>query len=286
LKAYDPDGYELVRTTLNLTAADDWRYAPLRRQPSVVAPPAQFKLAPYYTKLTLARDFPVGGSERVSDEALLKANDAVRKMFAYRHDVLKAVIADGARLVVLGKGEKLGDLPELRGATGKAGFDNARYLDYAPERKVMVVAEENVLARPGDPMPGRNAVVAVMARALYNVAATRPVDPDFDARRDKQQYELRVKRLDAEFDRRVKGLFEASAKKGLWKGTAAARDRAEYWAAGVEAYFDPAGPGPVPEGADHPVSTREALKGYDPELFRLVEETMAYKGHPDWRAKR
>ena len=56
------------------------------------------------------------GSDKVSDEALLKANDTIRKMFAYRHDILKAMIADGARLVVLGRGEKLSDLPEFKDA--------------------------------------------------------------------------------------------------------------------------------------------------------------------------
>ncbi|MBX9582303.1 MAG: prolyl oligopeptidase family serine peptidase, partial [Gemmataceae bacterium] len=286
LKVYDPEGYELVRTTFNLSPANDWRYAPVRRQPSVIPPPARFKFDPYYTKLTLAREFPVLGSDKVSDEALLKANDTVRKMFAYRHDVLKAMIADGARLVVLGRGEKLSDLPEFRDAAGKGGFDNARYLDYAPDRKLMVVPEENVLGRAGDPLPGRDAVVAAFARGLYAVTATRPVDPELDKRRDKQQYELRVRRLDIEFGNRLKGLHEAAVGRGLWKGAAAARDRAEYWAAGAEAYFDVGGAGPAPDRADRPVATREALGRYDPDLFHLVEETMGYKGKADWRAGR
>ena len=29
--------------------------------------------------------------------------------------------------------------------------------------------------------------------------------------------------------------------------------------------------------------TREALETYDPELYALVKETMAYDGHVDWR---
>ena len=58
-----------------------------------------------------AREFPVLGSNKVSDEALLRANDTVRKMFAYRHDVLKAILNDGGRLVVLGRAEKPSDLP-------------------------------------------------------------------------------------------------------------------------------------------------------------------------------
>ena len=114
----------------------------------------------------------------------------------------------------------------------------------------------------------------------------RPVDPDFDRRRDKQQYELRVKRLDVEFDQKLHKTYDGAMTKGLWKGTAAARDRGEYWAAGLEAYFDAAGAGQPPQGTDRPITTREALKAYDPELYALVDETMAYREHVDWRFKR
>jgi dipeptidyl aminopeptidase/acylaminoacyl peptidase len=286
LAQYDPEGYELIRTTFRLTPANDWRYRPLRRQPSVIPPPTRFKFHPYYTKFTYARECPVLGSSRVSDEALLRANDTIRKMFAYRHDILKALIAHGARLVVLGRGEKLSDLPEFKDARDQVGFDDLRFLDYSGRLKLLVVPEENVLGGHGDPFAGECMVVSAFARALYEVAGLRPVDPTFDRRRDKQQYELRVKRLDVTFDRRLQQLHDAALKKGLWKGTAAARVRAEYWAAGVAAYFDAAGDGPAPLGADRPITTREALRGYDPDLFALVDETMAYKGHVDWRFKR
>jgi hypothetical protein len=150
----------------------------------------------------------------------------------------------------------------------------------------MVVPEENVLGLPKEPFAGKSMVVGVFARALYQATGTRPVVADFDKRRDKQQYELRVKRMDVEFDQRLKKTYEAAGTKGLWKGTAAARDRVEYWAAGVEAYFDAAGDGQPPQLGERPITTREALKAYDPELFALVEETMAYREHVDWRFKR
>ena len=92
-----------------------------------------------------------------------------------------------------------------------------------------------------------------------------------------------MKRLDVEFDQKLQKLFDASTAKGLWKGTPAARNRVEYWATGVLAYFDAAGMGYPPHGADRPVSTRESLKAYDPDLYALVDETMAYKEHVDWR---
>jgi hypothetical protein len=286
LKQYDPDGYDLVRTTFRLTPANDWRYHPLRKQPSVTAPPARFKVDRYYSKFTYAREFPVIGSAQVSDEAMLKANDTVRKMFAYRHDILKALMADGARLIVLGRRERLSDLPEFQASKDQAGFDEVRFLDYNPSLKIMVVPEENVLGLREDPFAGRCMVVGVFARAFYQVTGSRPVIANFDQRRDKQQYELRVKRLDVEFGDRVGKLYEAATAKALWKGTPAARDRAEYWSAGVEAYFDAAGDGQAPNLADRPVTTREGLKAYDPDLYALVDETMAYKEHVDWRYRR
>ena len=66
----------------------------------------------------------------------------------------------------------------------------------------------------------------------------------------------------------------------------------EYLAGGVLAYFDAGtrlgsangkgnGNG---NGNGHGVpATRDGLKEYDPDLFALVEETMAYTGHQDWR---
>jgi dipeptidyl aminopeptidase/acylaminoacyl peptidase len=283
LKLYDPEGYDLVRATFQLTPQNDWRFQPLRPQPSVGPPPAKLHIDPYYTKFTYAREFPVLGSKHVSDQALLWANDTIRKMFAYRHDILNAMIADGVRLVVLGPREKLSDLPELQASKDKAGFDEVRYLDYTPDRKLLVVPEENILALPKDPFAGQGLLIRVFANALYQVTGLRPVDPDFDRQRGKQQYELHVKRMDIEFDQRLRKIYERAMSDKRWRGTPAAHSRAEYWASGVQAYFDAAGEGHPPNFADRPISSRDALQAYDPDLYALVDETMAYKGHVDWR---
>lgn len=279
LKAYDPEGHELAECTFKFTPATDWRFQPLRRQPSVIAPPPQFQIAPRYTKFTWAREFPVVGSPAVSEAALLKANDLIRKMFAYRHDLLKTLIADGAKLVVLAPNETLADLPELK---GQSDLGAARSLDYAPKTKLLVVPEENLLGLKNDPYGGECRLIALFAKAFRQTAGLRPADPEFEKKRDKQQYELRVKRLDATFDEKLRQLHEAAAAKGIWNGTPAAADRADYWAAGVVAYFD-AGPDQPPPRAARPIFTRAALKEHDPDLFALVEETMGYRERIDWR---
>jgi len=63
LKIYDPEGYELVRSTFNLGPDQDWRYSWLQSLPNVETPPARFKIDPYYTKFTWAREFTVLGRQ-------------------------------------------------------------------------------------------------------------------------------------------------------------------------------------------------------------------------------
>ena len=286
LKSYDPEGYELVRSTFNLGPNQDWRYSWLQPLPNVEKPPAKFNIDPYYTKFTWSREFTVIGRQ-AGDEALLKANDTIRKMFAYRHDILKALMADGVKLVVLGPRESLGDLPEFK-KVANANIDHtSRFLDYSPKVKLLAVSQENVLGSLDDAYATECQVIRVFARALYHVTAMRPVDPDWEnRRRNVQQYELRVQRMDIRFDDKLKKLYGSALSKGLWKGTAAIHNRLEYWTAGVLAYFDAAGQGVPPNDAARPITTRDKLAEYDPGLFALVDETMAYNGKVDWRYRR
>ena len=284
LKEYDPEGYELVRNTFRLGPNQDWRYPWPKQLPNVVLPPEGLKIDPYYTKFTWAREFTVVG-RAASDEALLKANDVIRKMFAYRHDILKALIADGVRLVVLGRNESLADLPEFASLESNEGIDVlTRTLNYSPDKKLLVVSEENVLGDPADPMIGSNQVIRVFANAAYQVCATRPVDPNWENRgRDVQQYELHVERLDVRFAEALKKLYNQAMSQGKWQGTTAVHDPVAYWTAGVLAYFDAVGQDAAPNDAAHPIDSREALEQYDPDLFAFVRKAMAYEGHVDWR---
>ncbi|MGD2094565.1 MAG: hypothetical protein PVH77_06125 [Phycisphaerales bacterium] len=284
LKIYDPMGYELCRTTFNLSPEQDWRYTWLRPLPNVIQPPAKFNIHPYYTKFTWAREFTVIG-RKAGDEAMLKANDTIRKLFAYRHDILKALMAEDLKLVVLGPDENLADLPQYPQMKA-AGVDHmGRYLEYTPGVKILVASQENVLGDiANDPYGTESQVIRVFAKAIYDVTATRPVDPNWENRgRNVQQYELRVQRMDIRFDEKLKEIYESAMSKGLWKGTVAVHNRVEYWTEGLMAYFDAMGQGVPPNDAAHPITTREALREYDPDLFKLVDETMAYKGKVDWR---
>jgi hypothetical protein len=281
LKDYDPMGYELCRSVFNLSPTNDWRYSWLQKLPCVTAPPTTAtNIDKWYTKFTWAREFSVVG-HGASDEALLQANETIRRTFAYRHDIVKALMAAGLKLVVLGPHESIADLPEYKKLADKSKVDHTlRYLTYNPEMNVLVVDQANVLANPKAMYVGDNQVIRVMADAAYKVAGMRPANPNY---RGNQQYELYVKRLDENFDKAVTELFEKAGAAKKWKGTSACADKFNYWDAGVLAYFNATGQDDAPNDFPSTVNTREKLKEYDPDLFALVNETMQYETKVDWR---
>ncbi len=127
-------------------------------------------------------------------------------------------------------------------------------------------------------------VVSEFARALYRVTGLRPVDPAFEKRRQKQQYELRVKRMDVEFDHSLQKTYEEAKRQGPLEGDPRRSRPRRVLGGGRRGLLRRRRPaGPAPNGADRPITTREALKSYDPGLYALVDETMAYKEHEDWR---
>ena len=60
---------------------------------------------------------------------------------------------------------------------------------------------------------------------------------------------------------------------GKWKNTYAATNRMEYWAVGVQAYFNVGGKGPEHgDGIFNHVNNRYDLYHYDPNLYALINE--------------
>jgi hypothetical protein len=71
--------------------------------------------------------------------------------------------------------------------------------------------------------------------------------------------------------------YESALADGKWKGTYAAQNKEEYWAEGVQSWFD------TNRSNDHDhndIDTRDELKPYDPRLAALLTEVF---GDNDWR---
>jgi hypothetical protein len=214
----------------------------------VTAPPAALKLDPFYAKHVSASGYPIVSSARVNDYALEEAAYLVDMLLAERPDVRRAMIGGGSRLVVMAHDEYTTDVPEHAHLKPRDYWDvRARGLGGSRTDPVCSCAEENLLAFDGDPYSTENILIHEFAHNIHLRGLVR-IDPDFDDR--------------------LKRIYEKSLEVGLWKGTYAATNHAEFFAEGVQSWFDDN----RENDADHNhVDTRAELREYDPALAALVE---------------
>lgn len=237
---------------LPLSAAGDYR---------VVAPPEalrrEFRLDPFYTQCVVTGGLPVVGSSKVSAIALREAAFLIDHMLAGRDDLRAALVRDQVRFGVLAVAEMTTDLPEYRDLRPAHYWNKrARGLGATPGQPLVSCGEENLLNCPGDPYEGENILVHEFAHAIHEVA---------------------LKEVDPAFDGRLATAYAEALKQGLWKDTYAATNKQEYWAEGVQSWFDcNQGRNPQHNG----IRTRERLKEYDPRLAALL--TAVFRDN-EWR---
>jgi cyclophilin family peptidyl-prolyl cis-trans isomerase len=217
----------------------------------------KFELAEFYQKNVMVGTLPVVGSADVSDEALLEAAWIVERLLGNRDEILDAMADQRVRLVVMAWNEFTTDVPEHAHLEPAVYWDRrARGLGSTPEAPAVSCAEENLLAFPGDPYEQENILIHEFAHAIHEMGLNR-VDPSFDGR--------------------LREAWEGAKKQGLWRGTYAITNPAEYWAEAVQSWFDD---NRESDALHNRVDTRAELKEYDPALASLCEEVF---GDGDWR---
>lgn len=215
-------------------------------------PPAKLKLDPFYRKYLDAGGIPVVASAQVPDEALDEARYLVDRMLARRPDLRKAIAKAGIRVAVMSVKEKTTDIPEHRDLTPKPYWDKrARGLGATHARPATSCAEENLLGYPGDPYTGECILIHEFAHTIHQIGLNA-VDPKFEPR--------------------LKRIYRKAMKAKLWNNTYAATNFIEYWAEGVQCYFDCNLQANPPNGIHNRIDTREELAKYDPALSKLIAE--------------
>ena len=208
-----------------------------------------FVLTSFYQQWIDVEGFPVVASENVNPYAVKEAAWLIRQLMSHRPDVLQAMVQNKARFTVIAYNEMLTQIPEYSYLRPNFFWDlRARGLG----GRVSSFGEENLLNYPGDPYEGANLLIHEFSHSVH-LDGLNTVDPGFDDR--------------------LRKAFDAAIAKGLWKGTYASTNKQEYWAEGVQAWFNAQF-----EFLD--INTRTKLKNYDPELAKLVAEVF---GDTDWR---
>ncbi len=245
LEAHDPAVLPVL--------ARAWGGPPLRRHLEVTAPPPELKVDPFYRKYVDAYGLPILSSGKVNDYALREAGFLVTEMLALRPDILKAMIKSGSQLHVMAYNEYTTDLPGWKWLEkekrGKDYYDaRARGMGGDLDDPLCSCAEENLLGYPGDPYAAESIVIHELAHNIH----------------------LRgVVRVDPTFDRRLRKTYEDAMKKWLWTGKYASVNHHEYFAEGVQSWFDNNRP---PDHDHNHVDTRQELIEYDPGLAALCRE--------------
>lgn len=215
----------------------------------VTAPPKRLKLPAFYKKYVDAGGYPVVASEKVNDYALKETAYLIDLMLAKRPDVRKAMVKSGSRMIVMAHSEYTTDIPEYSKMKPKDYWNvRARGLGGSRTDPVCSCAEENVLCYPGDPYSTECIVIHEFAHNIH-LRGLVNVDPTFDER--------------------LKKAYQSAMKQGLWKGKYASVNHAEYWAEGVQSWFNNNRP---PDHDHNHVDTRQELKEYDPGLAELCEK--------------
>lgn len=215
----------------------------------VTSPPADLDLDPFYEKYVDASGYPIVSSAKVDDFALKEAAYLVDMMLAERADLRKALVDSGSRMIVIGYSEFTTDIPEYSKLKPKDYWDaRARGLGGSRHEPVCSCAEENVLAYRGDPYSTENILIHEFAHNIH--------------------YRGMVN-LDATFDDRLRATYERAIAQGLWKSKYASVNHAEYFAEGVQSWFNN---NREPDHDHNHVNTRKELREYDSGLASICEE--------------
>lgn len=225
---------------------------PAPKPPPALSPPpaslvASLHLSRFYRKHVSAHGLPVLSSDKASDYALREAAYLIDRMLKGREDIRQAMIRNRVRFVVMAPTEMTTAVPEHSDLTPAKYWDRrARGLGATPARPAVSCGEENLLCYPGDPYTGENILVHEFGHAIHEMGL-RAVEPDFD--------------------RRLKAAYDRAMAAGLWRGTYAATNPAEYWGEGVQSWFDC---NQAVNAYHNGVRTREQLEAYDSGLAALL----------------
>lgn len=218
----------------------------------IIPVPKRLRLSDFYEKCVMVDDFPVVSSGKVPDAALLEARKIILMMVAKQPKMLKTLAKNKVRAAIMASTEVTTDIPEHSDLTPKDYWDKrARGVGATAARPATSGAEENLLKLPGDRYKGENIFLHEFAHTLHLMA---------------------INELDARFDQKLQKAHKAAIAAGLWNGTYAATDHKEYWAEGVQSWFNANLEAIPTNGVHNQINTHDELKAYDPTLYALIAE--------------
>jgi len=221
----------------------------------VTTPPDSLHLDSFYKKYVCVNGIPLISSWRVPDSCFQQAFKTLYAMTAMlSDDILHAMRKTGARVGIMARYEGTTDIPEHRYLVNDTSINwdlRARGLGGTPEEPLTTCAEENILAYQIDKYHAEDIFIHEFAHAIHLIG---------------------IAAVDTTINTRIKSLLAQARAEGKWERTYAADNFEEYWAEGVQDWFNVNAEVEHPDGKHNWVNTREELKEYDPRLYQLISE--------------
>jgi hypothetical protein len=224
----------------------------LQAIPVVTSPPASLKLDPFYKKYVDAQGIPVISSAKVPDEALIHVLSMANAMLKKSPALRAKMVAYHARIGIMSKDEVTTDIPEHAFLANDPNTDwnkRARGLGGTVAVPISTCAEENVMCYALDSYRNEDIFVHEFGHAIHLMG---------------------IRFVDTNFDTSLKTAFDNAKAAGKWAKTYAGSNTEEYWAEGIQSWFNCAAQSDPPNGVYNYVNTRAELKNYDPALYELL----------------
>ena len=220
----------------------------------VTQPPEELGLDPFYKKYVDANGIPIVGSRRVPDSAFWAARKTIIGVTnALPEKTHQTLLDNGARVGIMARYEGTTDIPEhahLENDTSLNWDVRARGLGGSLRNPLNTCAEENILCYQIDKYHAEDILIHEFAHTIHGVG---------------------ILPVDSTFNETLKKSLDKAKAQGKWKNTYAATNVWEYWAEGVQTWFNVNGEVPVPDGKHNFVNVRSELKEYDPGLYAILK---------------
>lgn len=221
----------------------------------ISTPPLELGLDPFYKKYAEVNGIHIISSHRVPDSAIYAACRTIEFMTsALPEAILDQMIKENTRVGIMARYEGTTDIPEHAHLANDTSLNwdlRARGLGGTLRLPLTTCAEENLLCYQIDKYHAEDILIHEFAHTIHGVGIA-PLYPEFN---DRLQQKL-----------------DKAISEGKYENTYAATDIWEYWAEGVQNWFNVNASVTIPDGKHNFMNTRGELKVYDPDLYQILSE--------------
>jgi alpha-glucosidase len=221
----------------------------------ITAVPDSLGLDKFYTKYVDVNGIPLISSWRVPDSAIVAAHRTLYAMTSMlKPEIVQAMKKANARVAIMARYEGTTDLPEHHYLVNDTSLNwdlRSRGLGGTIEEPLTSCAEENVLAYQIDKYHAEDILIHEFAHAIHCIG---------------------IIQVDTAFNTRLNALYQKAMKSGILDNTYRSSTMEEYFAEGVQDWFNVNAEVPRTDGKHNWCNTREELQEFDPELYQLISE--------------